>query len=582
MTNTHPDASVNEIRYGQDPDLDAWLLHFMSENNLDYLLNPGLNASPEQLRFMVDLAEDQIFFPCPDDQFRLLRMPEMPVALRVRYDGKWKRFERLMKGVPVREFTRRTIMELARLRFEQALASHTVIPSRLMKRLVTVFLTLSGMEDPMRGIKRDCNDRAGALIGSDEFRAFLRTMPPDSGETTLQHLRRHLDAIELWRLLLAASWADDCESIPDRTHISDLAPQISSPEGDFQRAADILLSERSGEKTVLYLPSRSGGMLFDLLVCRFLLRQGHRVIMALKEEFYFQAATVWDLDHDPALAAGFEGSHVCLDDRMNKSGLLRTLREHRFMVISDGTREKLNLYRTSVTFARAWKEADVILAKGPHNYSRLIQSSHAFTRDILCFHHDTEGKFRLVCKPRPEHVRKFSEIDLTGKADEIIRRMREARTAGKTVMFYSAIVGSIPGETQTAIRVLSSFVEYLRSRLAGTFIINPAEHFEEGMDGDDLMYMWEIVQRSGLLNVWRFQSVADIEKSFELMGERVPPVWAGKDSTYSTGCTQEMRIALDMQQRHPELQIIGPSPEKFMRRREYGVGKYCDAGIDCH
>jgi hypothetical protein len=60
----------------------------------------------------------------------------------------------------------------------------------------------------------------------------------------------------------------------------------------------------------------------------------------------------------------------------------------------------------------------------------------------------------------------------------------------------------------------------------------------------------------------------------------VPPVWAGKDATYSTGCTKEMHIALDVQRRQPELQIIGPSPEKFFRRREYGVGKFCDVAID--
>jgi hypothetical protein len=42
-----------------------------------------------------------------------------------------------------------------------------------------------------------------------------------------------------------------------------------------------------------------------------------------------------------------------------------------------------------------------------------------------------------------------------------------------------------------------------------------------------------------------------------------------------------MHIALSMQARQPEMQIIGPDPEKFFRRREYGVGKFCDAGIDC-
>jgi hypothetical protein len=64
------------------------------------------------------------------------------------------------------------------------------------------------------------------------------------------------------------------------------------------------------------------------------------------------------------------------------------------------------------------------------------------------------------------------------------------------------------------------------------------------------------------------------------MGMRVPPIWAGKDSTFSTGCTKEMRIALDMQRKNPEMQIIGPAAERFFRRSEYGVGKFSDAVLD--
>jgi hypothetical protein len=158
--------------------------------------------------------------------------------------------------------------------------------------------------------------------------------------------------------------------------------------------------------------------------------------------------------------------------------------------------------------------------------------------------------------------------------------MRVARAQGRTVMFYSGIIGSVPGQTKAAIEVITTYVTHLRNQLDEAYIINPGEHFEEGMDADDLMFMWEKVQRSGYINVWRFQTYFDIEKSFELMGRKVPPVWTGKDATYSTGCTKEMHIALDVQKAHPELQIIGPSPEKFFRRREYGVGKFCDVAID--
>jgi hypothetical protein len=232
-----------------------------------------------------------------------------------------------------------------------------------------------------------------------------------------------------------------------------------------------------------------------------------------------------------------------------------------------------------VTFARAWKEADLVVAKGFANHRRLVMNSHLFTRDVLCLFRDAAGKDRVVFKEKSPRVTKITESQVVAQADSIIARMRSARGMGKQVMFYSAIIGSIPGQTKVALRVVNTFVSHLRAKHANLMIINPAEHFVEGMDGDDLMYMWERVQRSGFIDVWRFQTVADIEDSFELMGEPVPAEWHGKDATFSTGCTKEMNIALDMQGKHPEMQIIGPDPKRFFRRMEYGVGKYFDARI---
>ena len=125
-------------------------------------------------------------------------------------------------------------------------------------------------------------------------------------------------------------------------------------------------------------------------------------------------------------------------------------------------------------------------------------------------------------------------------------------------------------------KILSIFVVNLKKQSAMTLIINPSEHFEPGMDADDLMYMWEIVQKSGMIDIWRFQTYDDIVEAFKIMDKKVPPEWVGKDATFSTGCTKEMKTAIDVQQKHPEMQIIGPSREKFMRRNEYGIGKMYD------
>ena len=566
-------------RFGQSPAMDAWLLHFMTENNLEYLLNPLINSSPEQLRFMCVLDEDEIFVPCSDELFAILRRPALTRDLQEMYNISWRVLIRLVRNHIHDPYTAKKIISFCRHRFQLARSSHILIPSRLMKRMGTIFLTQSGLEDPYIERKKLFNQRADAFIRSPDLDDIVNTCPsPIQKCERLSTMRWELDMLELKRLLALSTWHGiwrSGDTLPGKGTLRNVLNRACSRFDDIA----MVFGPGMEPKKILYIPNSSGGILFDLLIIRLLLRQGHQVILALKDSFFFQTPTIWDSERDPILGKALAGVQFIDNPGISKNELIKALRLHRFVIISDGTSERLNLYRTSVTFARAWKECDVVIAKEDPNSRRLIKTRHQFTRDILCFQRSLDGRFELHYKPKPSHVRKFTESDLVAMADAIIQSMREAKAQGNNCMFYSAVVGSIPGQTNTAIAILDSFVEYLRSRLAGTFIINPAEHFVPGMDGDDLMFMWERVQRSGLLDVWRFQTVADIEKAFELMGQTVPPAWAGKDSTFSTGCTKEMKIALETQHIHPELQIIGPSPEKFFRRRDYGVGKYYDSGL---
>ncbi|MEA4857725.1 MAG: ARMT1-like domain-containing protein [Solidesulfovibrio sp.] len=570
-------------RYGTDPVRDAWLLHFMTENNLEHSIAPEKNASPEQLRFMVSLAPEEIYVPCSDAMFSHLISERADPLVVAEYDGRLARIGRLIDDYVSDPYTAVKIRTLCDLKYRQALVKPTLIPSRLAKRLCTIFLTQSGLDDPHRERKRLYNRRAFSFIQGETFRTMLYACPSElPGCRAIPELRFALDMLELKRLLLLGSmpgiW-DGRSAVPGNDA---LERALAAFPADFSRLEEMLDPRRGqGGLKILYLPDAAGGILFDLLAVRALLRLGHRVIVAVKDGFYYDAPTIWDADTDPILDTALAGAHFLTDPRVTKNALLQVMRESPLTVISDGTRERLNLYRVSVTFSRAWKEADLVMARGPLNHRRLIETSHLFTRDVVSFHGDGAGGLRFDFKPRAPGARSFSEADITAKADEIIAGMRAAKAAGRSVMFYSAIIGSIPGQTRTAIELVTAFVANLRDKLPGTSIINPAEHFEEGMDADDLMFMWEKVQRSGLIDVWRFQTHFDIEKSFGLLGRAVPPVWAGKDATFSTGCTKEMRIALSMQSRQPELQIIGPDPEKFLRRREYGVGKFCDAGIDC-
>ncbi|GAB7082071.1 ARMT1-like domain-containing protein [Megalodesulfovibrio paquesii] len=572
-----PIENMTQLRRGEDPYVDAWLLHFFTQNNLEYLINPHTNASPEQLRFMVDLQEDQPFIPCSDELFSDLMAPALSPGLLRGYLTCWRVLVRLGHAHIKDAYTRRLVFQFARQQFQSALHHHILIPSRLMKRLQNIFASITGMDDPYLERKQEYNRRAQAFLDSPQLESLLYACPTEHlACARIKDLRWELDLLELQRLFMLSSWADLWQEEPPS--LEQARELLTQPCSAFERLTDIFGPGHEAPQKILYLPNASGGILFDIRIINCLLRLGHKVILALKSGFYFQTPTIWDVDRDPVLGKALAGAHCIPDNRLSKNALLKTLRENQFVIIGDGSQERCNLYRTSVTFARAWKEADVIIAKGEPHLRRLIQTGHQFTRTICCFHRDADG-FHLHVRKQPAHVHKHTEGGLRAKAEQIIQSMREAKSRGRRPMFYSAIIGSIPGQTQMAIRVVSAFVNHLRNSQTGAFIINPAEHFEPGLDGDDLMFMWELVQRSGLLEVWRFQTVADVEKSFELLGEPMPAAWIGKDATFSTGCTKEMRIALDMQRLHPELQIISPPPDHFFRRQEYGVGLYHDAGI---
>ena len=558
-----------------DPVLEAWLYHFLTENNIEYLLNPSIVASPEQLRFMVALEDDQIYLPCDDALFFLIYRQEA-AELSEEYLQVWRFVTGLVQTYNMSEEDSQRILALCRYRFNLFFAERTVLPSRMVKRLLSIVLTQCGDPDPFREKKRLLNAKAAEFLNNNEFRSIIeRCSELEPICESIPRMRWELYIAEMSRLLvlstLTSIWNDGCP--PDM-----IRKELDTYSRDCRCIRDIFGDEGTPRKKVLYIPDVAGAFMLDLAFINSLLRQGHQVILVLKDAFYFDSPTIFDTENETLVKKAMDGAFVTPNEHLGKNELLKLLREHQFVVISDGLSELLNLYRASVSFARAWKECDVVIAKGRRNRRLLLETSHEFTRDIICCWREN-GKFQIKLKPRAAWVRQFPEQEILEQAKAIVEKMRRGKEDGKSIMFYSAIIGSIPGQTKVAVQLVNAFVASLRERLDNTFIVNPAEHFVEGMDGDDLMFMWEFVQRSGLLDVWRFQTVEDIEKSFALLNRKVPSVWSGKDSTFSTGCTKEMRIALDLQSQQPELQIIGPSAEKFFRRRDYGVGKYFDATL---
>ncbi len=574
------------LRYvkGTDPDLDAWVTNFYTENHLAYEAFPDMVASPEQLNFIIHMDGERYYYPCSDELFAAIIEKRADTLLTSAYMEIWARLEKLVRKVIGDDYKQRYLLSLLSIKFQHETTSKVQLPGRLDKRLRGIFTTISEISRPLAAEKEEENRRAAAFLESSRFQDAFHSLEglEIGADTTLTDIDLQIPLLRLRRLLLLSTvheiWQG--EQPPPMDELRRLMNRpIESESWDWfcRWLRKVLDGER--RPCILWLAGRSGEIIFDLAIIRILMKMGIKVILAVKQSFFYKRISFVDLLEDPLLEELLDEALFIGEAKISKNELLAHLKsDYRLLVISDGTTEQFNPLLTSVTFARSFKESDLVISRCPG--SRECISNHfQFTRDLISVVRVADGQLDIRLKPHHPGAIRFSESALRRKAEELISRVRKEKERGKTIMFYSAIVGSIPGQMETAKKILNVFVDYLRSTLHNVVIINPGEHFEEGMDADDIMYMWEIFQRSGVIDIWRFQTVDDVEKSFALLHEKVPPEWTGKDATYSTGCTKEMEIAMDMQKKYPEMQIIGPSWEKFRRRREYGVGKLYDRAL---
>ena len=577
-------------RPGQSPEMDAWFTTFYIENHLDYFTHPDQAASPEQIRFMVYTREDERYYPCSDRMFAAIMNKNQPDFIQEKYNKVLKRILKLIERQIDDPNQKKYLKALVNIKFRHETRDKIMIPSRLEKRLMRIILNHTLIEDPYIFEKAARNRKVSAALNSEAFKAALNHL--DSSELTkapasLTEIKELVEHLELKRLINLSVesflWESNKSSKHTKADFLKLFKRPLTGNGidPLFRFLGIQTSTRTRgtpwAKKILWLANEAGEIVVDLAIIHYLAKLGHKIIIAFKEGPLFTKVDITDAQEDEILRRELEGAFFIHEKNMTKNELLKMLRsDYNIFFLSDGTRENLNLLLTSTTFARIFKEVDGIISRGHDQKRRFFDSHFQFTQDILNISQNDQGSVAICHKPKHPSVIKFSHKDLENKARTIIDQMENAKKQGMTVVFYSGIIGSIPGKIAMAKKIMSVFIEFLKMQFAMTFIINPSEYFETGMDADDLMYMWEIVQRSGLIDIWRFQTYDDIVQAFQIMNSKVPPEWVGKDATFSTGCTKEMRIALDVQDKHPEMQIIGPAREKFMRRGEYGIGKMHD------
>ena len=572
-------------RFGRSPDMDAWLTSFFIENHLDYYTSPDHAATEEQARFMIYTEKDERYYPCSDQMFEAIISRKQSSYVQKRYRRVLERMLHLIERQIENKYEKAYLEALIVNKQRHETRDEIMIPSRVEKRLMSIYLKHTLIEDPLLAEKTERNRRAHFMLTNPAFDEALNHVdekdlidPP----ATLIEIKSRIAAVEFKRLLCAAStphlWMTDHETPFTKQDFLKIFDQPPRGEGVRPLLRFLGLGRRRGEKRkLLWLANEAGEVVMDLALIRFLVAHGHKVVIAFKDSPLYTKTTLSDLLNDPVLSKALGQAAIIQEPNLSKNQLVRTLRgDTPVLALSDGTSEELNLLMASTTFARIFKEMDAVISRGDNCRRRIMDTHFKFTQDLYNISRNRDGSIQIDIKPRHPEVIKFSHQDLEIKAQEIIDLMKSAKAKGMTLIFYSGIIGSIPGKIEMAKRIMKTTVEQLARQSALTFIINPSDYFERGMDADDLMYMWEIVQRSGMIDIWRFQTYDDIVAAFKVMDKKVPPEWVGKDATYSTGCTKEMAIAIEVQRQHPEMQVIGPARERFMRRRDYGVGKMYD------
>ena len=320
-----------DVRLGKDACFDAWLYNLFIDNNLVHDLNPHIVASPEQLKFMVAGGPGSVYLPCSDAMFALLCEPTMPRRLQKEYNRAWRILVRLVRSLVTDRMQRRALLLFCRYRFRSAVAQHTLLPPRLIKRMTNIVLAQGlGDGDPWRQRRHALNILQREILRSESVRTALEGMPVAPLPDTLEAARARLDACSLVRHLFLSAYTLELETaVPDRIFLEEEFHRAEQKAAELESYLDELASR---PRTILYLCDADGGVVFDLAVVRKLLRMQHRVIFAVKDGFFFYAPTLDDVEEDPVLREELKQDYIVRDAHLSKNQLLRHLREHRLLV----------------------------------------------------------------------------------------------------------------------------------------------------------------------------------------------------------------------------------------------------------
>ncbi|MHC4459352.1 MAG: ARMT1-like domain-containing protein, partial [Planctomycetota bacterium] len=366
---------------GISPEKDAWFTAFYIENHLDPITHPDHAAPPAQVRFMVYLDEDERYYPCSNRMFETIMRRDNSRFLQKKYQEVLQRVMALIAD-QIEDHTENQFLEsLIKIKYEHETRDQIMIPSRLEKRLIRIFLDRTQIEDPYMYKKALRNYRADSVLKTKTLQKALNHIDPSAlkdSPISLAAIRGFTDQIVIQRLFSLSVentlWETDVAAkyqLKDYHKIfkKNLTGNGVKPLIDFLGLNDASEGD-SRRKRILWLANEAGEVMMDFAIMKYLTKLGHKVIIAFKDGPLFTKVDYYDAQGDETLARELEGSLCIEDENLTKNELVRTLKSnYSILVISDGTRENLNLLLASTTFARMFKEVDGIISRG-HDQKR--------------------------------------------------------------------------------------------------------------------------------------------------------------------------------------------------------------------
>ena len=217
-TDAHP-----KYEFGKSPEMDAWLTSFFIENHLDFFTYPDHAATEEQVRFMVFTQAGERYYPCSDRMFEAIISRKQSAFIQKHYNKVLQKVLDLIERQIEEPYEKAYLESLVINKYKLETRDEIIIPSRLEKRLMSIYLKRTLIADPFLTEKTQRNryhlitmQRLAHQVlqtsALSEAINFVDKVELENPPETLGEIKSLVAAVEFKRLLCIANtpglWVD--------------------------------------------------------------------------------------------------------------------------------------------------------------------------------------------------------------------------------------------------------------------------------------------------------------------------------------------------------------------------------------